>query len=101
MPIIPRLQQLYLSTKTTSILASNATTATSVDGYVQSVYDSESWRTILNIDSTFDGLKLVVATDGFNPSSHSNSNYSIWAVVVIIYNLPPHLATKKRICFCH
>jgi hypothetical protein len=96
MPIIPRLQQLYLSTKTTSTLASNATIAPSVDGYIRSVYDSESWRTILNIDSTFDGLKLAVATDGFNPSSHSSSTYSIWAVVVIIYNLPPSLATKKE-----
>jgi hypothetical protein len=94
-PIIPRLVQLYSSRSTSPHLNSNRTSI-DVDGSISSVYDSQSWRTILNIDSSFEGLKLAVATDGFNPSSLRSSLYSIWAVIVIVYNLPPRLVTKKE-----
>jgi hypothetical protein len=34
-------------------------------------------------------LRLGLATDGFNPFSEKNTNYSMWPVLVMPYNMPP------------
>ncbi len=97
-PIIPRLQQLYTSLRTTPHLTTNDTLG-SDDGYIRSVIDLELWKNVMVINSTFKGLRLAVVSDGFNPSSLRSSSYSITPVVVIVYNLPPHLTTKKEFIF--
>lgn len=53
----------------------------------------------MTIDSAFEGLRLAVVSDGFNPSALRSSSYSITPVAVIVYNLPPHLTTKKEFVF--
>ncbi|KAL3689845.1 hypothetical protein R1sor_016154 [Riccia sorocarpa] len=40
-------------------------------------------------------LGLATVTDGFSPLGLSRKSYSIWPVMVINYNIPPWLATKK------
>jgi hypothetical protein len=87
-----------MSLRTAPDLATNDTPG-SDDGYIRSVIDSESWKNVMVIDSTFEGLRLAVVSDGFNPSSQRSSSYSITPVAVIVYNLPPHLTTKKEFIF--
>ena len=33
--------------------------------------------------------------DGLNPHSFQFSKYSVWLVMMVLYNLPPYLVTKK------
>ncbi|CAL1407367.1 unnamed protein product [Linum trigynum] len=40
-------------------------------------------------------VRIGIATDGFNPFGNMNSSYSMWPVVVSIYNLPPWLCMKE------
>jgi len=87
-----------MSLRTTPHLATNDTLG-SDDGYIGSVIDSESWKNVMVIDSTFEGLKLAVMLDGFNPSSQRSSSYNIIPVAVIVYNLPLHLTTRKELIF--
>jgi len=41
-------------------------------------------------------IRLRLSTDGFNPFNMKNSNYSCWHVLLVNYNLPPHLCMKKE-----
>lgn len=41
-------------------------------------------------------LRLGLATDGLNPFSIQRSTWSTWPVVLLNYNLPPWLTTKKH-----
>jgi hypothetical protein len=40
-------------------------------------------------------LRLGLATDEVNPYSLQQSKYSVWLVVVVNYNLPPHLTMNN------
>ena len=40
-------------------------------------------------------LRLGLSLDGVNPFPHSNTIHSTWPVLLLIYNLPPYLVTKK------
>jgi hypothetical protein len=40
-------------------------------------------------------LRLGLATDGVNPYSLQQSKYSVWPVVMLNYNLPPHLTMSN------
>ena len=42
-------------------------------------------------------VRLGLAIDGVNPHSIQSSNYSVWPVVIINYNIPPWMTIKKRI----
>ena len=37
-----------------------------------------------------------MAADGFNPFGDLSSTYSVWPVVLVTYNLPPWLCTKRN-----
>ena len=43
-------------------------------------------------------VHLGLATDGFNPFDNMNLSYSMWLVVLTMYNLPP-LAMYERFVF--
>ncbi|KAL3839069.1 hypothetical protein ACJIZ3_023660 [Penstemon smallii] len=40
-------------------------------------------------------IRLGFATDGFNPFCNMNNSYSIWPVILAVYNLPPWQCMKK------
>ncbi|CAM8902302.1 unnamed protein product [Rhodiola kirilowii] len=42
-------------------------------------------------------VRLVLATDGFNPFGAAALSHSTWPIVVIPYNLPPSLCMKKGV----
>lgn len=61
--------------------------------------DGESWK---KFDTTFPefafdprNVRLGLASDGFNPFGMMNTNYSVWPVVLVPYNLPPWLCMKQ------
>jgi len=41
-------------------------------------------------------LRLELSTDGFNPFKMKNTRYSCWPILLVNYNLPPHLSMKKE-----
>ena len=39
---------------------------------------------------------MGIALDGVNPFSIQNTQYSLWPVIVINYNIPPYMSIKKQ-----
>jgi hypothetical protein len=71
----------------------------SQDGKWRIPADSPAWQ---HIDSTWPEfrdelryLRLGLGTYGVNPFGLRSSSYSIWPVMLVNYNLPPHMAIKK------
>jgi hypothetical protein len=40
-------------------------------------------------------IKFGLATNGFNPFSDKTCIWSTWPVMLLVYNLPPWMATKQ------
>jgi hypothetical protein len=61
--------------------------------------DSLAWQHIDNtwpkLGDELHYLRLGLGTDGVNPFGLLSNSYSIWPVVLVNYNLPPHMAIKK------
>lgn len=97
-PIIPRLQRLFQCPKVAKLLKWHATNKTT-DGYMQSVVDSQQWAAVDRIDSTFkeeaNNLYMGMVANGVNPCGNQSTKYSMWPVLLVIYNLPPWLVSKK------
>ena len=59
--------------------------------------DAKAWKDFDDVYPSFAGdarnLRLGLATDGFNPSGNMNTTYSMWHVLVKVYNLPPWSCT--------
>jgi len=71
----------------------------STDGNVCHVPDSKAWQ---HIDKTWPNfaieprnVRLGLATDGVNLFGEKNNAWSTWPVLLLNYNLPPWLVTKK------
>ena len=65
--------------------------------------DGEAWQDFDRKHKTFlddpRNLRLVVATNGFNPFGNLSSTYSMWHVLVMPLNLPPWECVKPSNCF--
>ncbi|XP_020082175.1 uncharacterized protein LOC109705809 [Ananas comosus] len=97
-PIKPRLQRLFMSSKTSDFMTWHEGGRIK-DGILRHSADSEAWK---NFDSRYPefaidprNVRLGLATDGFNPYGTMRSNYSIWPIILIPYNFPPWLCMKK------
>jgi hypothetical protein len=44
----------------------------------------------------FHNVQLGLAVDGVNPFQVQRSNWSTWPMVMLNYNIPPWLTTKKK-----
>jgi hypothetical protein len=70
------------------------------DSIMKSVADSPAWKHVTNehVDPSFGDekkhLRLGLTLDGINHFSHANISHSTWPVLLMVYNLPPHLVTK-------
>jgi hypothetical protein len=67
---------------------------------MKSVVNSPAWNHIDNeIDTEFAierrNLRRGLSLDGINPFLMQRSPHCIWLVIVILYNLPSRLVTKK------
>ncbi|OMO57751.1 Transposon, En/Spm-like protein [Corchorus capsularis] len=98
LPLIPRLQRLYMSTKTAEHMTWHAHNRSS-DGVVRSPVDSEAWQHFNNTHSSFAyecrNVRLGLCTDGFSPFGPSAKPYSCWPVILCVYNLPPWMCMKQ------
>ena len=99
-PLIPRLRRMWRSPEIAAMLTGH-TKHVSDDGVMRSVVDSPAWKHI-DTDAAFDNfgretrnMRLALALDGVNPFKLSNTNWSTWPVLVLIYNLEPWFVTKK------
>ena len=60
---------------------------------------SEAWkhfdRSHPSFASDAHNIRLGLCADGFNPFGFSAKSYSIWPVIITVYNLPPWLCMTR------
>ncbi|XP_057993064.1 uncharacterized protein LOC131174044 [Hevea brasiliensis] len=102
LPLIPRLQRLFMSSKTAAHMVWHAFNQ-HTDGTMSHPVDSEAWK---HFDRTYPlfasdprNVRLGLCTDGFNPFGQRSNPYSCWPVIIAVYNLPPWMAMKKPYMF--
>lgn len=97
-PLKPRLQRLFISSKSANDMIWHATDNNN-DGMMRHPRDSEAWKNFNAKHTLFASdprnVRLALATDGFNPFGTLSSSYSIWPVVLIPYNTPPWVCMKQ------
>ncbi|GJR11103.1 hypothetical protein Tco_0793755 [Tanacetum coccineum] len=97
-PLKPRLQRLYMSSKTVSLMKWHHLERNK-DGKLRHPADGLAWKDFNKKNPEFAtdprNVRLALASDGFNPFKTMNVSYSIWPVIVIPYNLPPWYVMKQ------
>ena len=62
--------------------------------------DSTIWKSAnmryANFGQESRNVRLGLSTDGFNLFGNMSTNYSIWPVFLVPYNLPPSLCMRKE-----
>ena len=102
-PLAPRLQRLFMSSHTAKHMRWHCNREKSLDKLTHPA-DGDEWR---KFDRNFPGfsketrnVRLGLATDGFCPfTSASSRMYSIWPVIMVVYNLPPSMCMKEPYMF--
>ncbi|XP_039145632.1 uncharacterized protein LOC120282863 [Dioscorea cayenensis subsp. rotundata] len=97
-PLIPRLQRIFMSSKTSTGMSWHANGRTK-DGSLRHPADAEAWR---SFDARYPdfashprSVRLGLSSNGFNPFKLLSTSYSTWPVVLIPYNLPPWIGMKQ------
>lgn len=97
-PLKPRLQRLYMSSKTATSMRWHEESRTK-DGYLRHPADSPAWKTFDFKYPEFAkeprNVRLGLASDGFNPFRTMSTTHSTWPVVLMPYNLPPWMCMKQ------
>ncbi|XP_010495471.1 PREDICTED: uncharacterized protein LOC104772569 [Camelina sativa] len=98
-PIIPRLKRMFRSEDMAKDLRWHYTNK-STDGKLRHPVDSVTWAQMNEKYPSFAAeernIRPRLSINGFNPFNMKNSNYSSWHVLLVNYNLPPHLCMKKE-----
>jgi hypothetical protein len=102
-PIIPRLQRMFCSPSISALMkwhAENRSDRERGDGLVRHPCDSKAWKHFHENVDPISGqdarnVHFALAADGVNPFKQTRSTWSTWPVVLLNYNLPPWLSTKK------
>ena len=99
-PLIPRLQRMYSTPLQASFMTWHSRHV-SEDGVMRGAVDSHQWKFVnwrYHAEFAFEprNLRLGLATDGVNPFSIKRSTWSTWPVLIMNYNLPPWMTTKKH-----
>lgn len=99
LPIVPRFKRLFASAKDSKNLVWHEEERNK-DGMLRHPADSPQWMKIDSVFPEFGGdarnLRLGLCTDGVNPFGSLSSQYSVWPVLLVIYNLPPWLCMKRK-----
>ncbi|XP_039119156.1 uncharacterized protein LOC120255387 [Dioscorea cayenensis subsp. rotundata] len=97
-PLIPRLQRIFMSSKTSTDMSWHANGRTK-DGNLRHPADAEAWRSFdaryPDFASDPRNVRLDLSSDGFNPFKLLSTSYSTWPIVLIPYNLPPWIGMKQ------
>lgn len=98
-PLIPRLQRLFMCSKTADSLRWHEEER-SKDGKLRHPADGEAWKDFDKRHPDFAAdsrnIRLGLASDGFNPFKTMNLSHSTWPVVLIPYNFPPWWCMKAE-----
>ncbi|XP_062108477.1 uncharacterized protein LOC133819291 [Humulus lupulus] len=98
-PIIPRLKRMFMSKRISKELRWHHNNK-SCDGKMRHPVDSAAWELVNDKWPSFSNeernIRLGLSTDGFNPFSNLSSNYSVWPILLVMYNLPPWLCMKQE-----
>nr|XP_034599301.1 uncharacterized protein LOC117860169 [Setaria viridis]XP_034599302.1 uncharacterized protein LOC117860169 [Setaria viridis]XP_034599303.1 uncharacterized protein LOC117860169 [Setaria viridis]XP_034599304.1 uncharacterized protein LOC117860169 [Setaria viridis]XP_034599305.1 uncharacterized protein LOC117860169 [Setaria viridis]XP_034599306.1 uncharacterized protein LOC117860169 [Setaria viridis]XP_034599307.1 uncharacterized protein LOC117860169 [Setaria viridis]XP_034599309.1 uncharacte len=96
-PLIPRLQRLFATEKTSTDMRWHDEGRTK-DGLLRCPADGKAWN---DFDDRYPDFaddscntRLGLASDGFNPFGNMSSKHSTWPVMIIPYNLPPWICMK-------
>ena len=61
--------------------------------------DFKTWKNFDLANSWFvagpRNMRLALVTDGFNPHGNMSQSYSIWPIILILYNMPPWVCMKQ------
>ncbi|KAL3684834.1 hypothetical protein R1sor_002856 [Riccia sorocarpa] len=97
-PLIPRLRHMFRCRPISDLMTWHRENR-SQDDFMRLVVDSPAMSHIEDQWPEFARdprhLRFGLASDGVSPYGIQSSTYSIWPVVLINYNIPPWLATKK------
>jgi hypothetical protein len=98
-PLIPRLRRMFRTPAISELMSWHAKNK-STDGLVRHPCDSKAWRHVHEVvDNTFGNddrnIHLGLAADGVNPFKLQRCSWSTWPVMLLNYNIPPWLSTKK------
>lgn len=97
-PLIPRLLQMYRCRRIAELTKWH-TSRKDFNGNMESVPDSKAWKHINALYPEFAleerNIRLGMALDGVNPYSNQSLCHSTWPVILLNYNLPPWLITKR------
>ncbi|KAL6561779.1 hypothetical protein OROMI_017380 [Orobanche minor] len=97
-PAKPRLQRLFMSSKTSKKMVWHKQKRID-DDYMRHPADSTAWK---DFDIEFPqfsndprNVRLALAADGFNPFGNLSTTYSMWPVILAPLNLPPWDCMKQ------
>ncbi|PKU73072.1 hypothetical protein MA16_Dca026495 [Dendrobium catenatum] len=89
-PLIMRLQRLFKTKKSAEEMIWHEN---------RHPVDGEDWKSFDSRYPDFSSdprnVRLVLASDGFNPFKIMSSTYSIWPVLLVPYNMPPWITMKQ------
>ena len=101
-PITPRLQRLHSSYVTISHMRWH-NEHEQTDGVMNHPSDAVAWKHFDDIHPYFAydsrNVRLGLSTDGFQPFGKSGQQYSLWPIILILYNLPPWMCMKEAYMF--
>ncbi|KAI3453341.1 hypothetical protein Pfo_010004 [Paulownia fortunei] len=97
-PLKPRLKRLFLSKHTAKDMRWHKEKRVETDGILRYLTDVESWKEFDKLHEILAddprNVHLGLATNGFNPFGNMSNAYSMWPVLLMLYNLPPWKMTK-------
>jgi hypothetical protein len=103
MPLSPRLKRLFLSRNTARHMRWHKEHELEDTHVMTHPSDSDVWKALDDFDPEFASearnIRIGLARDGFTPFNTNAASYSCWPVIVIPYNLPPHLCMKYDYMF--
>ncbi|KAL5578036.1 hypothetical protein UlMin_019735 [Ulmus minor] len=98
-PPIPRFRRLFRNAEHAKNLTWHADRRIN-DGMLRHLADAPQWKIIDRLYPEFSrdarNLRLGLSTDGMNPHGLQSSSHSTWPVLLVNYNLPPHLCMKQK-----
>ncbi|CAM8992321.1 unnamed protein product [Rhodiola kirilowii] len=102
-PLIPRLQRLFMSSHTAEHMKWYKL-RNKQQGELTHPSDGEEWKRFDSMHPSFSeeirNVRLGLATDGFCPFNNGYAKqYSVWPVILVVYNLPPSMSMKDPYMF--
>ncbi|XP_074352837.1 uncharacterized protein LOC141691989 [Apium graveolens] len=102
-PFIHHLQRLFMSNHTAKYMTWYKNREVK-KGKLSHPADGDEWKIFdmkyPSFAKEFRNVRLGLSSDGFNPFGNSGNNvYTLWPIVVVVFNLPPSMCMKRPFMF--